>query len=198
MPQIEEIVSHLRGVWLLIKCDRSGYDWLDISASGVLRSLAAFLWCLPPMAIGWATWRLFYLANMPEGAATGVIFIVKLFVIDSAMWFVPLIIVAALARPLGFAEILAPVVIATNWLSVPIVYAMAVPSALQLVIPGSGDILGLFPIILLIVNFVLIFRLMRTIAKDQLLLASVLTGLLTLTPLMLNVRLPYLLGVMPG
>ncbi|URK88743.1 hypothetical protein LP421_17610 [Rhizobium sp. RCAM05350] len=59
MPQIEEIGSYLKGVWLLILGDRSGFDWLDITAIGVWRSFAAFLWCLPAMAVGWAAWRLF-------------------------------------------------------------------------------------------------------------------------------------------
>lgn len=198
MPQIDEIAAYIRGIWLLVKGDSSGFGWLDISASGVWRSFAAFLWCLPPMAVGWATWRLFYLANMPEGAATGLIFIVKLFIVDALMWFVPLVIIAALARPLGYVELLAPVIITSNWLSVPMVYAMATPLALQLVLPDSGGALGLLSLSLLIANFVLIFRLMKIIARDQLLLACALTGLLTLTPLMLNVRLPAMLGVLPG
>ena len=34
MPQIEEVGAYLKGIWLLILGDRSGFDWLDITAAG--------------------------------------------------------------------------------------------------------------------------------------------------------------------
>lgn len=197
MPQIEEIGFYLKGLWLLILGDRSGFDWLDISASGVWRSFAAFLWCLPAMAVGWAAWRLFYLEQMPQGTETGLLFIVKLLLVDIAMWIVPLILVAMLAKPLGYADLLAPIIVTTNWLSVPTVYAMAVPLTIRLVIPGAEGLAYLLSFLLLIANFTAIFRLIKTIASDQLLLASAISALLILPSLMLSEALPRLLGVMP-
>jgi hypothetical protein len=197
MPQIEEIGYYIKGLWLLILGDRSGFDWLDISASGVWRSFAAFLWCLPAMAVGWAAWRVFYLEQMPQGTATGLPFIVKLFLIDVTIWIVPLVLVAMLAKPLGFADLLASIVITTNWLSVPIVYAMAVPLTIRLVIPDAEGLAYLLSFLLLIANFTAIFRLIKTIASDQLLLASAISALLILPSLMLSEALPRLLGVMP-
>ncbi|MBP1858076.1 hypothetical protein [Rhizobium herbae] len=197
MPQIEEIGIYIKGLWLLILGDRSGFDWLDISASGVWRSFAAFLWCLPAMAVGWGAWRLFYLAQMPDGTETGLVFILKLFLVDTVIWIVPLIIIAALAKPLGYGAMLAPIVITTNWLSVPMAYAMAVPLALRLVLPGSEGLSYLLSFILLIVNFTAIFRLVKTIASGQMLLASAISALLILLPLMLSNALPDLFGLMP-
>jgi len=198
MPQIEEVGNYIKGLWLLILGDRSGFDWLDITALGVWRSFAAFLWCLPAMAVGWAAWRLYYLANMPQGAETGLVFIVKLLFVDMAMWVVPLVLVAALAKPLGYAELLAPIIITSNWLAVPTVYAMAVPLAIRLVIPNSEGVTSVLSLILLLANFAAIFRLVKTIAKDQTLLASALSALLILPSLMLSESLPRVLGLMPA
>jgi len=198
MPQIEEVGNYIKGLWLLILGDRSGFDWLDITALGVWRSFAAFLWCLPAMAVGWAAWRLYYLANMPQGAETGLVFILKLLFVDMAMWVVPLVLVAALAKPLGYAELLAPIIITSNWLAVPTVYAMAVPLAIRLVIPNSEGVTSVLSLILLLANFAAIFRLVKTIAKDQTLLASALSALLILPSLMLSESLPRVLGLMPA
>lgn len=198
MPQIEEIGNYIKGVWLLILGDRTGFDWLDITALGVWRSFAAFLWCLPAMAVGWAAWRLYYLSNMPHGAETGLIFILKLLFVDMAMWIVPLVLVAALAKPLGYGELLAPIIITSNWLAVPTVYAMAVPLAISLIVPNSEGLTSVLSLILLLANFTAIFRLVKTIAKGQTLLASALSALLILPWLMLGQGLPRMLGLMPA
>ncbi|WP_276119315.1 hypothetical protein [Pararhizobium qamdonense] len=197
MPQIEEIGAYLKGVWLLILGDRSGFDWLDITVTGVWRSFAAFLWCLPAMAVGWAAWRLFYLEQMPTGTETGLGFILKLFLVDMTMWIVPLVLVALLAKPLGYGDMLASIIISTNWLAVPTVYAMAVPLAIRLVIPGGQGLAYLMSLILLLVNFTVIFRLVKTVTNNQLLLASAISALLILPSLMLSEALPPLFGLMP-
>jgi hypothetical protein len=197
MPQIEEVGAYLKGVWLLILGDRSGFDWLDITAIGVWRSFAAFLWCLPAMAVGWAAWRLFYLEQMPTGTETGLGFIMKLFLVDMTMWIVPLVLVAVLAKPLGYADMLASIIISTNWLAVPTVYAMAVPLAIRLVLPGGQGLAYLLSLILRLVNVTVIFRLVKTVTNNQLLLASAISALLILPSLMLSEALPPLLGLMP-
>jgi hypothetical protein len=197
MPQIEEIGAYLKGVWLLVLGDRSGFDWLDITASGVWRSFAAFLWCLPAMAVGWAAWRMFYLEQMPTGTETGLGFILKLFLVDMTMWIVPLVLVSVLAKPLGYGDMLASIIIGTNWLAVPAVYAMAVPLAIRLVLPGGQGLAYLLSLILLLANFTAIFRLVKTVTNNQLLLASAISALLILPSLMVSEALPRLLGLMP-
>ena len=197
MPQIDEVGAYVRGIWLLIQGNRDGYGWLDISASGVWRSFAAFLWCLPAMAVSWGAWRLFYLANMPVGTETGLVFILKLLFVDLAAWIFPLLLLAALARPLGYGNLLAVIIVATNWLCVPVFYAMAVPAAIRLVIPGSDGLTSLLSLILLITAFAAIFRLVKTIADDQTLLACALTALLVLPSLILGESLQRALGLMP-
>ncbi|WP_075291012.1 hypothetical protein [Pararhizobium arenae] len=197
MPQLEEIIHYLKGIWLLLKGDKRGFDYLDLSASGVWRSFAAILWCLPAMAVNWAAWRLYYLQTMPEGTTAGLSFILKLAMIDIAAWVLPLVLIAVLAKPLAYGEILADVIVASNWLSMPILYAMAIPSAIRLVVPGSGELAALLSLLALIVSFTAIFRLMKAIAEHTL-LASALTALSILPPLIIGELLQRALGLFPG
>jgi hypothetical protein len=197
MPQLEEISHYLKGIWLLLKGDKRGFDYLDLSATGVWRSFAAILWCLPAMAVSWGAWRLYYLQNMPEGTTAGLPFILKMATIDIASWVLPLILIALLAKPLAYGEILADVVVTSNWLSMPVFYAMAVPSAIRLVIPGSEELTALLSLIALILAFTAIFRLMKTIAEHTL-LASALTALSILPSLIVGELLQRALGLFPG
>ncbi|URK88744.1 hypothetical protein LP421_17615 [Rhizobium sp. RCAM05350] len=134
---------------------------------------------------------------MPTGTSTGLGFILKLFLVDMTMWIVPLVLVSALAKPLGYADMLASIIISTNWLAVPTVYAMAVPLAMRLVIPGGQGLAYLLSLILLLANFTAIFRLVKTVTNNQMLLASAISALLILPSLMLSEALPPLLGLMP-
>jgi hypothetical protein len=198
MPQLEEISIYLKGLWLLVSGKPEGLDWLDLSAIGVWRSFAAILWCLPAMAVSWGVWRLFYLANMPAGTEAGILFIAKLFVIDLIAWIFPLMLIAILARPLNYDGDLAAIIVSSNWLSVPVFYAMAVPAAIRLVVPESDGLTSLLSLIFLISVFAVIFRLMKTITNNQILLASALTLMFTLPSFMVGNRLQAYFGLMPG
>lgn len=197
MPQLDEISHYLKGIWLLLTGDKRGFDYLDLSATGVWRSFAAILWCLPAMAVSWGAWRLFYLENMPEGTPAGLSFILKMATIDIAAWVLPLLLIAALAKPLAYGEILADIIVTSNWLSMPIFYAMAVPAAIRLIVPGSEELTALLSLIALIISFTAIFRLMKAIA-EQTLLASALTALSILPSLIIGELMQRALGLFLG
>ena len=198
MPQLDEVGVYLRGLWLLVLGKSEGFGWLDISVTGVWRSFAAIVWCLPAMTVSWASWRLAYLAAMPAGTPTGLAFIAKLLIVDLLSWIVPLLLVAALSRPLGFDTLLAPLIVATNWLSVPTYYAMAVPSALRLLLPEAQGLSGLLSLVALIGALRALFRVVRAIAGEQALLSWALSALLVLPSLMLGDLLQRSLGLLPG
>ncbi|MDQ0318744.1 hypothetical protein QO002_000882 [Pararhizobium capsulatum DSM 1112] len=198
MPQLEEIGTYLKGIWLLLSGDKRGFDYLDLSAIGVWRSFASILWCLPAMAVSWGAWRLYYLANMPQGTPAGLTFILKLFLIDLSAWVLPLALIAVLARPLAYSEILADVIVTSNWISLPIFYAMAVPAAIRLVIPGSEGLTALLSLVTLVVSFAAVFRLIKTIASPHALLAFALTTLSILPSLIIGELMQRALGLFPG
>ncbi|PST27095.1 hypothetical protein C7U60_02035 [Mesorhizobium plurifarium] len=198
MPLLEEVLVYIKGLWLLIQGNQEGYRWLDISESGLWRSFTAILWTLPALAVGWASWRLYYLSAMPTGTTVGIGFFGKILVVDLVSWLLPIVLIAVLSRPLGFSVLVVPVIVTTNWLQVPLTYAMAVPAALLLVIPGSGGMAALLWLLLLVVSSALLFRLLRTVTANQNLLAAALAAIFLLSPLMIMQFLQRLLGLMPG
>ncbi len=137
MPLLDEVLAYIKGIWLLAQGNEEGFRWFDFSESGLWRSFTTMLWCLPAIAVTWASWRLYYLSAMPTGTTVGIDAIFKLVLVDLTGWLLPLVLIAVLSRPLGFAPAVVPVIVTTNWLYVPLSYAMAVPAALRLVIPGS-------------------------------------------------------------
>ncbi|WP_026619605.1 hypothetical protein M728_000059 [Ensifer sp. WSM1721] len=198
MSRLEEVLVYIKGLSLLIQGNREGFRWLDISEAGLWRSFTAILWSLPALAVGWASWRLYYLSAMPSGTTVGLGFVVKLFVVDLAAWLLPVALTLILSRPLDFTAFVVPVIVTTNWLQVPLSYAMAVPAAILLLVPGGQDVAVLLSFLLLFVNAALLFRLLRTVTANQNLLAAALAALFLLSPLMIVQSLQRLLGVMPG
>ncbi|OHV73211.1 hypothetical protein [Ensifer sp. LCM 4579] len=198
MPSLEEVLAYVKGLWLLILGKREGYGWLDISERGLWRSFAAILWSLPAMAVTWASWRLYYLSAMPSGTTVGGSFFLKLFIVDLASWLVPILLIVVLSRPLGFAGLVVPVIVTSNWLSVPLSYAMAVPAAVLLLTRGSQQVTEFLWLIVLFASIAVLFRLLRTITGNENLLAAALTGLFLLPSMMVGQYLQHLFGLLPG
>jgi len=197
MPGLDEVLHYLNGIWLLLKQKPEGFGWLDLTFRGLLRSFWAFAWCLPAFAVIWASWRLYYLAGMPEGTPAGIGFIAKLLAIDVAGWLLPPVILAGLARPLGYGRQLATVITASNWISVPFGYAAAVPFALTLLVPASGPTAGLLLYAVFGVSVVLQYRLVFMCVGRQRLLAAAMTAIYVLPPMIVGQELQHLLGTMP-
>lgn len=198
MPSLEEVLAYVKGLWLLILGNGEGYGWLDISERGLWRSFAAILWSLPAMAVTWASWRLYYLSVMPSGTTVGGSFFLKLFIVDLASWLVPILLIVVLSRPLGFVGLVVPIIVTTNWLSVPLSYAMAVPAAILLLTRGSPQVTAFLWLIVLFASIALLFRLLRTITGNENLLAAALTGLFLLPSMMVGQYLQHLFGLIPS
>ncbi len=198
MPRLEEVRAYLRGLWLLIRNRPEGLRWLDFSTDGVLRSFWAFAWCMPASVVSWASWRNFYLSNMPEGTQTGLAFIVKLFILDAFGWLVPIVLVVALARPLGFPRLVGRIVTTTNWLSIPLSYMLAVPTVLRLVLPEAEGITVFLWFGLLVAAVAALYRVIHFISGKQALLSVTLTSLFLFPPLLVGEPLRRILGLLPG
>lgn len=198
MPGLDEVLHYLTGVWQLVRQKPEGFRWLDLTWRGLLRSFWAMAWSLPALAVIWASWRLYFLGRMPEGTGAGFDFILKLAFIDLVGWFLPLILVALLARPLGYAQHLATMVIASNWIAVPFAYATAIPFAIALVVPDFAAFSGLLLYAVFGLSIMLQYRLLWMCVGKQSLLAATLTALFVLPPLLAGQGLQVLLGTLPG
>ena len=198
MPGLDEVLYYLKGIYLLLKQKQEGFGWLDLTARGLVRSFWAFVWCLPAFAVIWASWRLYYLASMPAQTPASVNFFIKLLVIDVAGWLLPLVLLAVLARPLGYGKYLAMVVTASNWIAVPFSYAAAVPFALTLVLPASAPFAGLLLYAVFGASVVLQFRLVWMCVGKQSLLAAAITAIFVLPPMIVGQELQSILGTLPS
>ena len=198
MPLLDEVLAYIKGLWLLTQGNEEGFRWLDFSESGLWRSFTSMLWCLPAITVTWASWRLYYLSAMPAGTTIGAGFIFKLLVVDLVSWLLPLVLIAILSRPLGFAAAVVPIVVTTNWLSVPLSYAMAMPAAIRLTIPSSQGLTSLIWLTLLVVSVAVLFRLLRMVTGNQTLLASALTALFLLPSMMIGDLLQRFFGLVPS
>ena len=198
MPGLDEVLYYLTGVYLLVRQKQEGFGWLDLTLRGLARSFWAFVWCLPAFAVIWASWRLYYLAGAPAETPAGLGFLLRLLVIDIVGWLLPLVLLAALARPLGYGRHLATVVTASNWIAVPFAYAAAIPFALALVLPASAPFAGLLLYVVFGASVVLQFRLVWMCVGKQTLLAAAMTAIFVLPPMIVGQELQQLLGTMPA
>ncbi len=195
----EEVGIFLKGLWLLILGKSEGFGWLDISVSGGLALLCRHHLVPAGHDRLLASWRLAYLSDMPAGTPTGLAFIAKLMIVDLLSWIVPLLLVAALSRPLGFGHAAGALIVATNWLSVPTYYAMAVPSALRLLLlPEAQGLSGLLSLLALIGALLALFRVCARRHGGTSVLSWALSALLVLPSLMLGDLLQRSLGLLPG
>ncbi|MGJ7039708.1 hypothetical protein J2Y63_002966 [Shinella sp. BE166] len=198
MPGLDEVLHYLTGVFLLVRQKQDGFGWLDLTLPGLTRSFWAIVWCLPAFAVIWASWRLYYLGSMPAGTPAGVAFFVKLLVIDLAGWLLPLVLLAAGARPLGYGKQLGVVVTASNWIAVPFAYAAAVPFAMTLLLPESAPFAGLLLYAVFGASVVLQFRLVWMCVGKQTLLAAAITAIFVLPPMIAGQELQRILGTLPA
>lgn len=195
MPRLEEVGYYLQGLWLLLTGKPEGFQYLDFSERGFWRSWWAILFCLPPTFLSWASFRFYYLGQAPEGAQAGPAFFAKLAVIESANWLMPLLMVLIVARLAGFGRAAVPLVIAFNWLSIPLQWAYVPVSLIQIWAPADTSAALLY--LLTLGTYVYItYRIAAAILAGQRFAAFVLVMVVFSVPLMVQSQLLTALGLL--
>ncbi len=110
-------------------------------------------------------------------------------------WVGPLLIIAILSKPLGFSDMIGPLIVASNWFSLPALYFGAVPIALELILPGSIGIASFLMLVVLLASIFALFRIIRAITGDQTLLAMALTTLFILPAVIIAQLLQHAFGL---
>jgi hypothetical protein len=172
MPQLEELQYYFRGLWLLLLGRLEGFGWLDFSERGFWRSWWAFVFCLPPMALSWAGFRMLYLSSMPLGATAGPNFIVKLAISDVSVWLASYLALAFVMTISGYAERIGPMIIAINWLTVPLQWLSVLASLVLVFEPGDIDLYQSIVFPLLLVSAAAHFMVIRQIVHRKALPAT--------------------------
>jgi hypothetical protein len=198
MPTLKEVEFYLRGLWLLFKQDPSGFSYLDLTDRGAMRSFWAVLWALPAILISFAWWRLLYLQGLPEGTETGALFFFRLALVEASNWLFPLILLGVLSWIVGIGEKFASMVVVINWLALPVSYSYGLLVLLMMFLPGLAGLVALLWFLLMITVIAALFRIIRMIVGDQLLMVSTIVLILLVPAMIIAEVLERYLGVYPG
>jgi hypothetical protein len=194
MPRLEEVGYYMQGLWLLLTGKAEGFQYLDFTERGFWRSWWAVLFCLPPTLLSWASFRLYFLAQAPQGTSTGPFFFLKLAAVEAANWLVPVLTILVLGRIAGLSRAALPLVIAFNWLSVPLQWAYVPVSLLQIWAPADTSAALLY--LLTLGTYVFIsYRISVAVLGGQKFPAFVLVMVVFSVPLMVQSQLLTALGL---
>ncbi|WP_052699954.1 hypothetical protein [Martelella endophytica] len=117
MPSPGEVLFYLRGLWLLFRGDAGHARYLDFTERGFRRSFWAFAYSLPMMVIS-ELLTLSRLSRVPVEIDATVIF--RSALIQGLSWMAPLVVIGVVCLVSGLPRAFLKVVVATNWLSLPI------------------------------------------------------------------------------
>ncbi|MBC2771526.1 hypothetical protein H6M51_01540 [Rhizobium sp. AQ_MP] len=198
MPTLKEVEIYLRGLWLLFKQDPAGFLHLDLTDRGALRSFWAVVWALPAILISFAWWRLLFLQGLPEGTETGALFFFRLTLVEASNWIFPLVLLGVLCLLIGIGEKFSSMVVVINWLSLPISYSYGLLVLMMMLMPALAGVVALLWLILMISVIVALFRIIRMIVGDQLLMVSSIVMVLLVPSMIIAELLEQFLGVYPG
>lgn len=197
MPTLSEVRIYLTGLWLLIRQDPKGFHYLDLTERGSLRSFWAIAWSAPVIALSWIWWQMAYLKAFPPGAKTGLPFFLRLAMVELANWIVPLVLAGLLCMALGLGARFLAIVVASNWLAVPLSYIYGVIILLMMAVPGAEGIASLLWLVLMGVFVFVLARVIRMICGNQPLVISTLILVLIVPTMLLSDVLEQYLGVYP-
>ena len=114
MPDASTIQRSLAGAWRLMTGRSDGLRLLDISVDGFWDSFFAIAVALPALLMGWAI-AADQVAADPLVADSRLSLVLKLALIDLAVWIVPIAGFVAVAGPAGLSPRMTHLVVAYNW-----------------------------------------------------------------------------------
>jgi hypothetical protein len=198
MPTLKEVEFYLRGLWLLFKQDPAGFSYLDLTDRGALRSFWSAVWALPAILVSFAWWRLLYLQGLPEGTETGALFFFRLTLVEASNWIFPLVLLGVLCLLIGIGEKFSSMVVVINWLALPISYSYGLLVLMMMFLPALAGVVALLWLILMVSVIAALFRIIRMIVGEQLLMVSTIVMVLLVPSMIIAELLEQYLGVYPG
>lgn len=135
MPPLEEVFHYLKGIRLLVRLNAAGLQWLDLTPRGFSRSFWAILWCFPLMIPNWVWWHGIFASYTVPGLVPDLLFYFRMALIELSLWFLPYLTIGAVLFLRGPGNRFEPIVIAMNWLNVPIYLVTAFIAVLEIILP---------------------------------------------------------------
>jgi hypothetical protein len=196
MPRIEEILVYLRGIWLLILGKPEGFGYLDLSERGFWRSWWSLLFCLPPSLLSYVALKSL-LASYQPAIAMQEDFYLKLALMDYGSVFITTLIFFLAARIGGFGGSAIPIIIALNWLSVPLQWGFSFENLVQIYVPDSRAFTDSVEFFALLLTAFLSYRVIDRLVGGRALVTV--TALLTLyvIPQLSQFKIAEAIGLLP-
>lgn len=198
MPTLKEVEFYLMGLWLLFRKDAAGFTYLDLSDRGALRSFWAIAWALPAILVSFIWWQMLFVGTLPEGVGVGGLFYFRLVMVEAMNWVLPVILVGVLCWMIGIGEKFASIVVAANWLSLPVSYSYAVLVLVMMLIPALSGLIALLWFLLMLTLIAVLFRILWMIIGDHILTVATVTMVLLVPSMLIAEMLERYLGVYPG
>lgn len=192
MPSSEAIQHYLSGVWRMMTGRPDGIERLDLSADGFWNSFFAIVVALPALVVGWVS-----VANRVGGEEFAGRFatLLRMGAADLLSWIVPILALAAFARPLGIAHRFVPYIVSSNWASALFVWMMVPAAVLDLLFPAAEDAVSLVSLVVFIATMVLSWRLTNAAIGMGAATASWVFGCMFLLSLLVLLAAQELLGL---
>ncbi len=165
IPSLDEVGHYLRGVWLLIRNDPAGMQYLDFSNRGFWRSFWAYFYTLPVYIYSWVDQYNAYCIEYPD-ASPGLGFFLREAVQSALVIASFLALLALLSRPLGFSHRFGHWLIASNWYGLAFSYVLTAPQVLHRFMPDSS-LPALLTFTLIVFTVWASFRIYRRVLADN-------------------------------
>lgn len=191
-----DIQSSLFGAWRLMTGKADGLRMLDLSADGFWNSFFAMIVALPALLVSWTG----FADDLYPGAdlvGARIALLPRIALVDFCAWVVPLIALAAVARPAGVGPRFVHYVVASNWASAIIAWIMMPPALLRLLFPAAGNIASLISVALLLVSMVFTWRMTNATMGRGPVVASAVFGGMLVASLIVLFALQSLFGLSP-
>ena len=198
MPTPSEIRIYLHGLWLLFRRDPAGLRYLDLTDRGMLRSFWAVVWAAPAITLSWIWWRMNFAAADGADVVSLPLFFFRLGLVEIANWLVPLVLAGVLCLALDIGGKFPAIVVATNWLALPVSYAYGLLILMMMLLPSIPGLVALAWFLLMVLLIAALFRILWTICGDHLLMVSTLTMVLLIPAMLISEGLERFLGVYPS
>ena len=157
LPSFEMILNYFSGAAMLMSGRGEGLRRLNLSADGFWQSFSAILVALPPMALSWIEFEGVERQDPVDDAGALTIYGAHVFA-DLLAWLLPIFVLIIIARRVGYARKVVPVVVATNWGGALLSWVFA-PYWLLILAFGPGGAMALIGLLVTIASIALTVRL---------------------------------------
>jgi hypothetical protein len=197
MPRLDEVVHYIRGLWLVLKGRPEGLQYLDLTERGFWRSWWSLVYCLPPTLLSYLALKTLVMSFHPNPGAIGGDFYFKLAMVDYGSTLITTVVFLVVARFGGFGQFAPAIVIALNWLAVPLQWGFSFENLIQIYMPGSAVFTESFEFASLLLTAFLSYRIIDRIVGGSALVTV--TSLLTLyvVPQLSQYKIAQALALLP-